>query len=83
MRFRFVLLGQISSDPVEKRFGLYRQMSGSNYFISQKQVEESERKLKILSIIKNGDSENIEKCSMNNGNENREVSSIQNDIWLL
>ena len=80
--FRFVFLGQISSDPVEKRLGLYRQMSGSNYFISQKQIEESERKLKILSIIKNGDSENLEKCSMDGNSENHEVSSIQDNISL-
>ena len=29
--FRYVLLGQIQSDPIEKRFGTYRQMSGSNF----------------------------------------------------
>ena len=41
--FRFVLLGHLQSDQLEHRFGSYRQMSGSDYFISVKQVLESEK----------------------------------------
>ena len=37
-RFKFVLLGSLQSDPLEKRFGIYRQMSGSNYYVGVKQV---------------------------------------------
>lgn len=37
---------------MEDRFGKYRQMSGGNYHISVMQVLESERKLKMLSVLK-------------------------------
>lgn len=50
--FGFVLLGHLQSDPLERRFGRYRQMSGSNYYISLKNVCESERKIKIYSFLK-------------------------------
>ena len=49
--FSYVLLGNIQSDVLEKRFGRYRQMSGSNYFISVRQVLESEKKLKIYNYL--------------------------------
>ncbi|CAM1293744.1 Uncharacterised protein r2_g290 [Pycnogonum litorale] len=40
----------VSNDLVG--FGWYRQMSGANYYISVKQVLESERKIKTLSLMK-------------------------------
>ena len=43
LNFRFVLTGQLTSDSLESRFGRYRQMSGGNYYISVKQVIESEK----------------------------------------
>ena len=52
--FKFVLTGQISSDPIESRFGRYRQMSGGNYFISVKQLLESENKIKLSSLLNSG-----------------------------
>lgn len=45
--FQFVLLGHLQSDPLEHRFGEYRQRSGSNYFLAVKQVMETERKMKV------------------------------------
>ena len=50
--FKYILTGLFQSDPLEKRFGIYRQMSGSNYIVSVRQVFESERKLKIQSLLK-------------------------------
>ena len=50
--FSYVLTGKINSDPIEARFGRYRQMSGGNYLISVKNVLENERKLKILSFLR-------------------------------
>ena len=35
---KYVLLGKLQSDPIEKEFGIYRQSSGGNYFISPEQV---------------------------------------------
>ena len=45
--FVYVLLGQIQSDPIEKRFGWYRQLSGGNYYISVRQILESEKSIRI------------------------------------
>ena len=49
--FKFVLTGFLQSDPIESRFGRYRQMSGGNYFLSVKQVIESERKIRLSSLL--------------------------------
>ena len=48
--FKYVLLGHLQSDPLEKRFGEYRQRSGSNYFLGIKQVIDTERKIKASPI---------------------------------
>jgi hypothetical protein len=50
--FQYVLTGFMQSDPLEKRFGVYRQMSGSNYFLGVKQVYENEQKLKLCNLLK-------------------------------
>jgi hypothetical protein len=50
--FDVVLLGHLQSDPIESRFGWLRQMSGANYFISMKQVLDSDRKIRALSLLK-------------------------------
>ena len=50
--FKYVLLGHIQSDTIEGRFGNIRQLSGANYFISMRQLYESDRKLRTLSLLK-------------------------------
>ena len=50
--FSYVLTSFLQNDPLEHHFGLYRQMSGANYHISYCQVLESERRLKLSSILK-------------------------------
>ena len=50
--FSYVLSSFIQNDPIEHHFGLYRQMSGSNYNISVCEVLESERVLKLSNILK-------------------------------
>ena len=50
--FRYVLLGHIQSDTIEIRFGHIRQLSGANCFISMRQLCESDRKLRTLSLLK-------------------------------
>ena len=52
LEFEYVLLSKFQTDPLEKRFGLYRRMSGCNYNVSISQVMESEKKLKILNALK-------------------------------
>lgn len=53
--FDVVLPGYFQSDPLEARFGHYRQMSGGNYFISVKQLMESEKKIKLVSLLKHSE----------------------------
>ena len=50
--FKFVLLGFIDSDPIERRFGWYRQLCGANYFLSVRQFLEAEKKIRLQSLIK-------------------------------
>jgi len=50
--FNFVLLGNLQSDPIENRFGWLRQLSGANYFISMRQVLDSDRKIRAVSLVK-------------------------------
>jgi len=50
--FNYVLLGRLQSDAIERRFGWFRQMSGANYYISTRQVLESDRKIRGLSLLK-------------------------------
>jgi len=50
--FQYVLLGHIQSDAIESRFGWLRQLSGANYYISMRQVIESDKKIRALSLLK-------------------------------
>lgn len=47
--FNFVLTGKLLSDPIEKRFGYYRQLSGANNFVSIRQVLENEKNIRLVS----------------------------------
>ena len=50
--FSFVLLRHLQSDAIESRFGWLRQLSGANYYISMRQVLESDRKIRVMSLLK-------------------------------
>ena len=52
LKFDFVLLGCFQTDNLESRFGQYRQMYGGNRLISVQKLTESEKKLKIKSLLK-------------------------------
>ena len=51
-KFRFVMLGKFSSDPIEGRFGWYRQSCGGSYFITVRQILYSEKNIRVLSFMK-------------------------------
>ena len=51
----YVLLGHFQSDPIEERFGWFRQLHGGNYYVSVRQLFDSERKLRAPSLIKYSD----------------------------
>jgi hypothetical protein len=52
--FKFVLTARFQSDPLERRYGQYRQMSGGRFLVSLKDVRTSEKILKIKSLVKEG-----------------------------
>ena len=52
--FKYVRTAGFQSDPLEKRYGQYRQMSGGRFLISAKDVHCSENILKIKSLVKEG-----------------------------
>lgn len=47
----YILLSKFQNDNLEGRFGMYRQMSGSNYYISFIQLLENERKIRFKNNI--------------------------------
>lgn len=49
--FSYVLSGKFLSDPIEGRFGWYRQMNGGNFFMSVTQLLQSEKKIRVLSKL--------------------------------
>jgi hypothetical protein len=51
MHLPYVLTGKFQTDCLEARFGKYRQMCGTNYHVSVQQIRESEKKLKLLSLL--------------------------------
>lgn len=46
------LLGKFQTDYLEFRFSRYRQMSEANYIVSVTQIMESEKRLKVMSVMK-------------------------------
>ena len=50
--YSYVLLGHLQSDPIEKRFGWYRQLAGANYFVSLRQILEAEKSIRLKSLVK-------------------------------
>ena len=50
--FNYVLLGKIQSDMIEQRFSRIRQLSEANYYISMRQLQESNRKIRSISLLK-------------------------------
>ena len=52
--FNFVLTARFQSDPLERRYGQYRQMSGGRFLVSLKDIQTSEKILKIKSLVQEG-----------------------------
>ena len=42
----------MQSDAIESRFGWLSQLSGANYYVSMRQVLESDRKIRTVSLLK-------------------------------
>ena len=72
--YLFVMTGRLQSDPIERRFSQYRQMSGGRFLVSLREVYNSERILACRSLIK----ENI-----NFWNEDLSIKEDNEDIKKL
>lgn len=75
--FKYVLLGKIQSDNIERRFGHIRQLSGANYFISMRQLLESDRKLRTISLLKYS---NISVAEIGDAAKEKFSSSLMQEI---
>jgi len=51
LNVHYVLTGKFQTDYLEFRFSQYRQLSGANYHVSVQEIKESEKKLKIISLL--------------------------------
>ena len=49
--FTYVLPGKFTSDPIEGRFGWYRQVNGGNFYMSILQLFQAEKKIRCLSLL--------------------------------
>ena len=52
--YKFVLTSRFQSDPIERRFSRYRQMRGGRCLVGLREVQSSEKILKIKSLLKAG-----------------------------
>ena len=52
--YDFILTARFQSDPLERRFGQYRQMSGGRFLVGLKDTIISEKIIKIKSLLKEG-----------------------------
>ena len=50
--YSFIVTAKFQSDPLERRFSQYRQMSGGNFFLSLREVLSSENTLLCRSLLK-------------------------------
>lgn len=51
LKMNYILLGKFQTDDLENRFGRYRQLAGGQYHISLRQLYESEKRLRIQSLL--------------------------------
>lgn len=52
--FEYVLTSRFQSDPLERRYGQYRQMSGGRFLVSLMNIQTSEKILKIKTLVQEG-----------------------------
>lgn len=79
--FKYVLTGYFQSDPIEARFVKYRQMSGANFFISVKQLMESEKKIKLVSLLKSSGI-TLAEISMASSKESPAINTTNEKLFI-
>ena len=51
--YNFIMTSRFQSDPLERQFGQYRQMSGGRFLIELKKATSSEKIIKLKTLLKN------------------------------
>ena len=51
--YEYIMTGRFQTDPLERRFSQYRQMSGGRFLISLKEVLKSESIIQVKTILSN------------------------------
>ena len=72
-----MITARLQSDPVERYFSQYRQMSGSRFFINLREFLNSKRNLRCRSLIK----ENINFWEEDITSKNQEYVAVIEDIF--
>ena len=52
--WRYVLTSRLQSDPLERRFGQYKQMSGRRFLVDLRNFTHSEKIMKLKFLLKGG-----------------------------
>ena len=50
--YEYVLTGRLKSDPLERRFSQYRQLSGGRFLVNLQEVQISESIIQMKSLLK-------------------------------
>ena len=84
--FQYLLSGKLMSDPIEGRFGWYRQLNGGNFFMSVKQLL-AEKKIRCLSLLQEqvlvSAATMCKRDDAFDDNENVSESSDEEYLWLI
>ena len=72
-----MITARLQSDPVERYFSQYRQMSGSRFFVNLREFLNSKRNLRCRSLIK----ENISFWEEDITSKNQEYVAVIEDIF--
>ena len=82
---KYVLTGKCQSNPLERRFGRWRQSSGGNYFATERQFLEAERAIGVKLLIKLSNYSMKEVCQImqEEGDENTVEEYAEHVVDLL
>lgn len=78
IKIKFILPGKFQTDDLEKRFGRYRRLAGTNYHVSVTEVKESEKKIRIQRIYQHCHDFNTDVRLIEKEFEQEEVNSTDN-----
>ena len=51
--YDFIMTSRFQSDPLERRFGQYRQISGGRFLVGLREATSSEKIIKLKTLLKN------------------------------